>query len=328
MTTLLVASEGGHLVELQLLAQRLNISSRAWVTFDSPQSRSLLAGECVHFAPFAGSRDLAGTARATHWAQGLLREHQFDTVVSTGAAIALAVLPYAAHRGADCYYFESAARTSGPSLTGRLLQPFRSVKLFTQHAGWTNRRWRYYVSIFDGFQLAQQLRPSQPQRIVVSLGMHKGYSFRRAVEHLIRIIPDGTEVLWQTGDTDTSGLGIRSHVSIPTAELSRAMAESDAVITHAGIGSIVSALRAGKRPVVLPRRKRFNEHVDDHQSLIAVELQKRDLIIPVEADEIGWADVVQATTWRVEQTSTIMPLQSISALSLDPAENSPGFARK
>ena len=65
MTTLLVASEGGHLAELNLLSKGISpAEDRVWVTFDNPQSRSLLAGEVVHFAPFVGSRDLVGTARA------------------------------------------------------------------------------------------------------------------------------------------------------------------------------------------------------------------------------------------------------------------------
>jgi len=300
MRTLLVASEGGHLVELQVLARRLGVGERVWITFDSPQSRSALAGEEVHFAPFAGSRDIAGTARATLWARSFLHAHHFDTVISTGASIALAVLPLAARTGAGCYYFESAARTSGPSFTGRLLEPFRSVKLFAQYESWTNWRWKYCASIFDVFSPVPVPKPPTLRRVVVSLGLHKGFGFRRAVEQLVRIIPEGTEVLWQTGDTDTTGLAIESHVSLPAHELLGAMAECDAVITHAGIGSIISALQTGKRPVVIPRRAQFREHVDDHQTLIADELAKRNLVVRAEANEVQWTDVLRAASSRVE----------------------------
>jgi len=302
MRTLLVASEGGHLVELYLLSERLGIvDERAWVTFDTPQSQSLLGDQEVHFAPFAGTRDFVGTARATIWARDLLRTNHFDAVISTGASIALAVLPLASRAGADCYYIESATRTDGPSLTGRLLTPFNSIHLCTQHARWANRRWTYRVSIFDGFHSFQLKQTAQPSRIVVSLGMHRGFGFRRLLEQLVRIIPGGIDVLWQVGYTDTSGLGIASHVSLPTSELNRAMAESDIVITHAGIGSAISALQAGKRPIFVPRRKRFKEHVDDHQAFIAAELDKRQLAFGVEADEIEWTDVVKAASWRIEQ---------------------------
>lgn len=299
MSTLLVASEGGHLVELQLLAQRLGIGRHAWVTFDTPQSRSVLAGEEVYLAPFVGSRDVVGTTRATVWVQSLLHTHDFETVISTGASIALAALPLAARMGAGCYYFESAARTSGPSLTGRLLEPFRSIELFAQYESWVNRRWKYHASVFDLFYPAPVLTPRPVRRIVVSLGLHPGFGFRRAVEQLVKIIPEGTEVLWQTGDADTSGLGIKSRTRLPSHELLSAIAESDAVVTHAGIGSIISALQAGKRPVVIPRRAKFKEHVDDHQTLIADELAQRDLVVRAEADKVQWTDLLRAASSRV-----------------------------
>jgi len=302
MRTLLVASEGGHLVELLLLSERLSLAGeRVWITFDTPQSRSLLADQEVHFAPFVGTRDLVGTARAAAWARDFLRGNHFDTVVSTGAAIAFAVLPLASAKGSDCYYIESATRTDGPSLTGRLLTPFHSIHLRTQYARWANQRWVYEVSLFDGFRSLPVAEPSQPRRLVVSLGMHEGFSFRRLVERLVRVIPDGTDVLWQVGYTDVSGLNIDAHVNLPAPELSRAMAESDAVIAHAGIGSAISALEAGKRPVFVPRRKRFKEHIDDHQARVANELDRRELVLRAEADELQWADVVRAATWRVER---------------------------
>jgi UDP-N-acetylglucosamine transferase subunit ALG13 len=274
---------------------------RAWVTFDTLQSRSLLAGQEVYFAPYAGTRDLVGTAKATVWARKFLRGNRFDTVVSTGAGIALAVLPLASWSGAECYYVESATRTDGPSLTGRLLSPFRSIHFRTQHQQWANRRWLYQPSVFDGFRPHLVPEPLEPQRIVVSLGMHDGFGFRRLLERLVKVIPRSVDVLWQVGNTDASGLGIDFHHSLPTAELSQAMVESDVVITHAGMGSALSALKAGKRPVFVPRRKQFREHIDDHQVYIAEELDKRELAFCAEADAIQWHEIVQAASWRVEQ---------------------------
>jgi len=300
MSTLLVASEGGHLAQLYLLSERLSpATDRVWVTFDTPQSRSLLADQEVHYAPFAGSRDLIGTARAGQWARDFLRANHFHTAVSTGASIALAVLPLAARAGAECHYIESATRTDGPSLTGRLLLPFRSIHLYTQYASWADKRWTYEVSIFDGFRALPSVHPVHPQRIVVSLGAHKGFGFRRLLEQLVRIIPAGIDVLWQVGYTDASGLGIDARVSMPAAELSRAMAESDVVITHAGVGSAISAFEAAKLPVFVPRRKRFNEHVDDHQVQLARELDRRGLACYAEADELQWELIVRAASWQV-----------------------------
>jgi UDP-N-acetylglucosamine transferase subunit ALG13 len=37
------------------------------------------------------------------------------------------------------------------------------------------------------------------------------------------------------------------------------------VITHAGMGSIITALELGKRIIVMPRRASLGEHRNDHQ---------------------------------------------------------------
>ena len=86
--------------------------------------------------------------------------------------------------------------------------------------------------------------------------MHRGFGFRRLPDRLVQIIPDSKEVLGQVGHTDMSGLEIDARVSLPAPELSRAMTESDVVITHAGVGSVLSALKAGNGPSPLRAGRR------------------------------------------------------------------------
>ncbi|MBE2320242.1 hypothetical protein DVA67_030020 [Solirubrobacter sp. CPCC 204708] len=52
---------------------------------------------------------------------------------------------------------------------------------------------------------------------------------------------------------------------VPMARLAELVREARVVITHAGVGSILLCLSNGRRPVVVPRFKRFDETVDDHQ---------------------------------------------------------------
>lgn len=58
--------------------------------------------------------------------------------------------------------------------------------------------------------------------------------------------------------------------------------EARAVVMHAGVGSVMIALANGKRPIVMPRLHRFDEHVDDHQLELARRLDTNGLVTLVE----------------------------------------------
>jgi UDP-N-acetylglucosamine transferase subunit ALG13 len=54
---------------------------------------------------------------------------------------------------------------------------------------------------------------------------------------------------------------------------------ADVVISHAGVGSILCAIRAGHTPIIFPRLKRYHETVDDHQAELAEALAERGTAI-------------------------------------------------
>ena len=53
---------------------------------------------------------------------------------------------------------------------------------------------------------------------------------------------------------------------------------ADIFITHGGVGSILTALALGKKPIVVPRRKKYNEIINDHQVTFTAEFAKSELI--------------------------------------------------
>lgn len=61
-------------------------------------------------------------------------------------------------------------------------------------------------------------------------------------------------------------------------QYNRYIQDAQLLILHAGAGSVIKALRAGKRPIVVPRRKKFQEHINDHQLDFAKALSKMDKI--------------------------------------------------
>jgi UDP-N-acetylglucosamine--N-acetylmuramyl-(pentapeptide) pyrophosphoryl-undecaprenol N-acetylglucosamine transferase len=303
LSALLVAATGGHLAELVRLRPRLrdlNGGDVVWVTFDTPQSRSSLAGETVEFVGYTAPRDYARVARNSLEAARIMRRHRPRTVVSTGPGIALSFLPLGRARGLSCHFIESVARTMSPSVTGRLLRWVPGTRLYTQYSELAGGPWRYAGSVFDGFARAAHPDPGEVRRVVAMLGTIEGYGFRRLVERLLAILPADVDVLWQTGDTDVSGLPIEGRRALPERELRRAVEEADVVIAHAGAGSALMALESGRLPVLVPRLARHQEHVDDHQEQIAARLESRGLAVARSVDALAFEDLIAAAAVRVE----------------------------
>ncbi len=66
---------------------------------------------------------------------------------------------------------------------------------------------------------------------------------------------------------------------LPFGRIVELMHEADLVISHAGVGSIMCALRAGHVPIVFPRLARYGETVDDHQVELARALDERGTVV-------------------------------------------------
>jgi UDP-N-acetylglucosamine--N-acetylmuramyl-(pentapeptide) pyrophosphoryl-undecaprenol N-acetylglucosamine transferase len=304
MSTLLVCSVGGHLTEMNGLLARIPQfdGERLWVTFDTPQSRSLLADESTLFVDRSGPRDLRTILTNTRTARRLLKPgHQFTSALSTGSGIALSFLPLAASRGVSCHYVESFTRSNGPSMTGRLLSGLPGVRLYSQHRSWTGGRWRYAGSMLDTFEPDPAPVPTSPEisRVVVTLGTMEDYEFPRLVERVHALLPSGAEVLWQLGCTRVPGLAIEAHANLPEKVLRQAIAAADLVIAHAGSGSTLTAMEAGQMPLLVPRRAIRGENVDDHQVELAAELTRRGLAVVREVDELDRAALLEAAAGRV-----------------------------
>lgn len=288
MRTLLAASGGGHLTQLLNLRPRLPFDPGevTWFTFDTPQSRSMLDGERVVFAHPAPPRDWRAAVRNARLVREVFRRTKFDVAVSTGASVAVSVLPIARRFGARSVYIESAARVTGPSTSGRILSAVPGVSTFCQYRSWATGPWRYAGSVFDSFAVGPSRPTRRLERVVVTLGSQEGYPFDRLVQRLAEVVPSTAEVLWQTGSTDPTRFGIQGVTSMSSADLESAVASSDLVVAHAGVGSAITALLAGRHPLLVPRRHTYGEHVDDHQLQIAFELSRRGLATACAPEEI------------------------------------------
>ena len=295
MTTILLASAGGHLQQLHSLFPRLGLSDDViWATPDSALAQHLLRDEQRIVLPYTPPRDWKAAIRLSGTALQLLKRTGAKRIISTGASPAPPFFLAGEALGLDMHYIESATRSNGPSLSGKLVSMLPSAHLYTQYPECAGGRWRFAGSIFDPFspEKATGQAPSL-QRVVVTLGT-EAYGFRRAVERLLQVLPQHAEVLWQIGNTDVEHLGIDARQFVPGDELRDAMAAADVVISHAGTGSALTSFEMGKTPLVLPRESEFGEHVDNHQMLTARELSRRGLAVT--------APVIELTREHLERT--------------------------
>lgn len=117
--------------------------------------------------------------------------------------------------------------------------------------------------------------------ILVTVGTNEAAFDRlvRAVESL----PADEEIVVQCGaSSERPANATVCHEFLLFDELLAEMRRARVVVTHAGIGSIMSALSCGQRPLVVPRLARYGEAVDDHQLPVARRLEETGLVTVVE----------------------------------------------
>ncbi len=290
----MVASAGGHLSELVRLRRRLLPDDPVvFLVPDTDQSRTLLRDEQVIHVPLVLPRELRQTAELARPARQILREISPTSVISTGASPAIPFLAAAAAANIPAHYVESLTRLEAPSMTGRILSRTPGVTCHSPHAerGW--KGWQPISSPIDDYDVVRAAS-ADLRRVVVTLGTMRDFGFRSLVERLSEILPPTVEVLWQTGVTDTTGLGIDTEAFVPVGRLRSAMEVADVVIGHAGCGTALDAMDAGKLPILVPRRAARDEHVDDHQVDIARWLNGRGLAVGREVSQLHLDDLLFA----------------------------------
>lgn len=297
---LMVCSTGGHLTELLRVEARIGAHPDSlWVTFDTPQSRMLLAGRRVEYLPYVGPRDLKGTLASIPLFHRILARERFDAAISTGAAIATAALPMARMRGIPSVYIESVARLRGPSTTGKLLQRIPGINLRTQHASWAGGRWQAHPSILTDFRSEARATPVEPLRVFVTLGTIRGYRFDSVIDAFLATGLANEHTTWQLGDTPRSDdLPGTVHHYLSPDEFTLCATEADVVITHAGVGTLLELLNLGIFPVQAVRRATRGEHVDEHQLEIAELVNANGIGIAVDGPELDEASIRHAATRR------------------------------
>ena len=62
-------------------------------------------------------------------------------------------------------------------------------------------------------------------------------------------------------------------------EFSEKISQCDLLLTHSGVGTIITGIQDKKPTIVFPRLAKYAEHVDDHQLEIATAFAEKNLVL-------------------------------------------------
>ena len=119
--------------------------------------------------------------------------------------------------------------------------------------------------------------------ILVTLGT-QDKSFERLLKLIDKAIDDKIikeKVIVQAGFTKYKSKNMEIFDTVSSDELDKLIKKADLIITHGGVGSILSALKYNKKVIATPRLSKYNEHTNDHQKQIVKEFADRNYILPL-----------------------------------------------
>ena len=95
-------------------------------------------------------------------------------------------------------------------------------------------------------------------------------------------IDKNEKIIVQAGSTKYKSEDIQILDYMPINEFEECIEKSDIIICHAGVGTILTALKKGKKIIAAARLKKYGEHVNDHQLQILENFSKKGYILSLE----------------------------------------------
>ena len=142
--------------------------------------------------------------------------------------------------------------------------------------------------------------------IFVTLGTNDE-QFPRLLKAIDKEIENGTikeKVIVQAGCTKYESKNMEIMDLVPRDEFDKLISECDLLITHGGVGSILTGITNGKKVIAVPRLAKYKEHLNDHQLQIVENFGERKYIIAVnDLNKLGKA---------IEKAKTFKPQKFVS----------------
>lgn len=289
----LACSRGGHFDLLLRHQEAVDGCGIVWVTQQSARAERMRDdGIPVHvLGEWDRAKLWSASARAIWRSLGLILRQRPRVVVTSGSGIVVPFCLMARIGGARLVFVETAARVRGASSSGRVLSRIAHEVI----GQWDDMRAVYpgamiaRTSVVEG--LATESAAEGAGTFVV-VGTHS-----QSFDRLLRMVDDAVEngvlpepVTAQIGPSRYRMRHAKARELITPEEMNAGIGGARYVVCHAGTGTIATALRAGHRPLVLPRLAIHGEHFDDHQQQIVDKLASLDLVVPL-GDQVTGSDL-------------------------------------
>lgn len=117
--------------------------------------------------------------------------------------------------------------------------------------------------------------------IFVTVGTQK-FQFNRLLQSIDEDIASkriSDIVFAQIGESDYIPQNYAYQRFLSPTDYDEKINQCDILISHGGVATIVKGILAQKKVIVVPRLKKYGEHIDDHQREIADEFEKQNYIV-------------------------------------------------
>lgn len=152
------------------------------------------------------------------------------------------------------------------------------------------------------------------EKIFITLGSQK-FQFNRllkAVDDLCGRESVYPEFFAQIGYSDYVPKHYKYERFLDRSKFNLQMNNADIVITHGGTGTIIGAVKKGKKVIAVPRLAKFGEHVDDHQIQLINQFKELNMIYACEDMNLQKAiEIVKNTNYREYKSNTDRIIKSL-----------------
>ena len=90
------------------------------------------------------------------------------------------------------------------------------------------------------------------------------------------------EIIVQAGITKFESKDMKIIPYMPIKDFEECIGKADIIICHAGVGTILTALKKHKKIIAAARLKKYGEHVNDHQLQILENFKKEGYLLALE----------------------------------------------